>query len=57
MKFIVDKMPNIKQNCVFCEAHYDKMIFICKIDNKSCNLPTGEHIQYTSCRWLKENKS
>lgn len=57
MKLIVDKMPNRKQNCVFCEPHYDKMIFICKIDNKNCNLQEDSHIQYISCKWLKESKT
>ena len=57
MKLIVDKMPNRKQNCVFCEPHYDKMIFICKIDNKNCNLQKDSYIQCTSCKWLKESKT
>ena len=62
MKFIVDKMPEYKDECIFCRQepskHYDKSFYYtCKIDNKNCNLLEGVHVQYTSCRWLKENKS
>ena len=57
MKFIIDKMPKYKHECIFCKPHYEQtMLYTCKIDNKNCNLQENVDIQRTPCRWLKENE-
>jgi hypothetical protein len=53
MKFIVDKMPNYKEQCYFSKPYYEYksgLHFTCKLDNKDCNLQEGLHVQYVSCR-------
>ncbi len=59
MKFIVDHMPKNMRKCPFATGVFiygkDKVGYKCQMDQKNCNLKQGSYIQYTSCRWLKEN--
>ena len=55
MKFIVDKMPEYRDKCIFAEwKPYPPIIekagdYKCKNDGKICDLDK------TGCRWLKVN--
>ena len=51
MKLIVDKMPKIASECMFCEK---KISLICRIDGKPCDGSENPSIWFTSCRCLKE---
>jgi hypothetical protein len=57
MKFIVDKMPEYRDRCIFAEwKSYPPIIeksgdYKCKNDGKICNFDG------TECRWLKEQKA
>lgn len=61
MKFIVDQLPKTRGACPFSklrELHgdmiYNAEVYVCKIDNKWCNLDIEERpITCVSCRWLK----
>ena len=56
MKFIVDKLPEYKVDCPMIKYSRSDGVFLCKPDNKPCNLKEGYHIQHSSCRWLMECK-
>ena len=55
MKFIIDKLPKYKVDCPMIKYSRSDGVFLCKFDNKPCNLKEGYHIQSSPCRWLRED--